>query len=67
MQAAAQVFLGPAGNSCPSGSTKLTSLATCRAGMHSLGTAGHNFQGSENEPGWPAGCYSCSGLNYCTD
>eukprot|EP00966_Prymnesium_polylepis_P077869 1805043-Prymnesium_polylepis.1 len=64
--AAAQVFLGPAGNACPSGSTKLLSEMSCRAGMHSIGTV-EDYRGSENEGDWPAGCYSCRGVADCFD
>jgi len=35
--------------------------------MHSLGTAGTQFLGSENVTDWPAGCYSCSNMADCTD
>ena len=65
------VSLGPSGNSCPTGSSKLTTIAECRAGMELLGLSGERgdggLQGTETEASWPAGCYYCRNVDGCTN
>mmetsp|Transcript_54867 Transcript_54867/g.145446 ORF Transcript_54867/g.145446 Transcript_54867/m.145446 type:complete len:387 (+) Transcript_54867:169-1329(+) len=65
--AAQQAFLGPAGNTCPAGSTKLTSIATCIAGMHAAGVDADSYNDDENDADWPSGCYLCSSVPGCTN
>ncbi|GMI50159.1 hypothetical protein TeGR_g8489 [Tetraparma gracilis] len=60
------VVLG-SGNSCPGGSVKLTTLASCRAGLRLLGHYGDSFLGVEDDSDWPSGCYYCDNdVDGCT-
>ena len=54
-----------AGNSCPSGYVKLTTVLGCRAAMEEINL--FNFQGTERESDWPGGCYLCDGVADCSD
>ena len=65
------VILGPSGNDCPSGYSKLTKFAECRAGMEMLGLINKRgddgLKGTEAESTWPSGCYYCHGVDGCTN
>ena len=65
--AAIEVSIAAAGNSCPSGSAKLTSTAACRAAIDLLGYDGDTFEGDEDESSWPSGCYFCDGVAGCSN
>ena len=45
------------GSDCPAGFGPVTSLAACRAALDMVGMSGMDFNGSEAEANWPAGCY----------
>ena len=67
----ATVILGPSGNGCPVGYSKLNTIAECRAGMEMLGLAegrgDYGLEGTETHASWPAGCYYCRNVDDCTD
>jgi len=63
---AGPVFPGPSGNTCPSGSSKVTTKKRCRRiGKKNNGSLGWN--GRENDSTWPSGCYHCDNVPGCTD
>ena len=65
------VILGPSGNSCPTGYSKLTTFAECRAGMEMLGLSKKRgdggLAGTETESSWPSGCYYCRNVDGCVN
>eukprot|EP00854_Cymbomonas_tetramitiformis_P004143 gene4143-5121_t len=64
------VQLTSAGNSCPSGYQKITTMPECRAGLKLVGDnpfARVDYWGSEDESGWPSGCYYCDSVDNCVD
>ena len=60
------VYITDPGNSCPTGSQKLTTVAECKAGSRLAGTKGDSYNGEESESGWPSGCYFCDDAAGCT-
>ena len=62
-----EVILGN-GNSCPDGTTRITSLPACRAAMD-LAPIGSRrddgLAGQETEANWPSGCYYCRNVPGC--
>jgi hypothetical protein len=61
------VVLGSAGNVCAADQEKLTTLATCRAGMRLAGQSGDSYNGAETSSDWPSGCYYCDDVDDCAD
>ncbi|GMH71332.1 hypothetical protein TrST_g3330 [Triparma strigata] len=55
------------GNACPSGYSKLTSVASCRAGLRLMGHKGESYNGEEDDESWPNGCYFCDDVKGCSD
>ena len=68
---AVTVILGPSGNSCPAGYSKLTTFAECRAGMEMLGLSNEQgdggLAGTETLSSWPSGCYYCRNVDGCAN
>jgi len=60
-----EVVMALAGNTCPNGYVKLTTLAGCQSSMNELSLS--NFAGTENENSWPGGCYYCNNVPGCTN
>lgn len=61
------VFLGPPGNTCPSGSIKITSKKKCsNIGKEHDDSIQWNKE-IENDENWPSGCYHCDEIDDCTD
>ena len=59
------VVMAPAGNTCPTGYTKLTTPTGCQEAMSQLTLT--IFQGTEDISSWPGGCYHCDNtVNGCT-
>jgi len=59
------VVMAPAGNTCPTGYTKITTPAGCQEAMSQLSLT--IFQGTEDITDWPGGCYHCDNtVNGCT-
>jgi len=64
--APAIVALKATANECPAGFEKFTTKERCHAVPGLLG-GGLEFEGAEDESGWPAGCYLCrQGVEGCT-
>ncbi|KAJ1456124.1 SGNH hydrolase-type esterase domain-containing protein, partial [Pelagophyceae sp. CCMP2097] len=51
--------IGDVGNVCPSGYEKITSWVACRAALDVVGLANDKYEGVEDAPDWPSGCYYC--------
>jgi len=61
------VFLGPPGNTCPSGSIKIMSKKKCsNIGKEHDDSIQWN-KGIEEDENWPSGCYHCNEIDDCTD
>jgi lysophospholipase L1-like esterase len=66
LQTAGSVSLGPSGNTCPLGSSKVMTKNQCRRiGKKNYESLGWN--GRENDSTWPSGCYHCDDVPGCTD
>ena len=74
----AAVILGPSGNSCPAGYSKVTTFDECESAMATLGLGGSEVDeptgtdagpflqvGTETVPSMPSGCYYCFDAGDC--
>ena len=62
-----EVAITDAGNTCPDGWNKITSIAACRAAIDLLEFDGTNYGGDEDSADWPGGCYFCDDVAGCGD
>jgi len=62
-----EAMIAAAGNVCPDGWSKITSVAACRAAMDLVGYNGEEYKGDEDESSWPSGCYFCDDVGGCQD
>ena len=79
-QSDVDVILGPSGNSCPAGYSKVTTFDECQSAMATLGLGGSEVEeptgtdagpslqvGTETVPSMPSGCYYCHAAGGCIE
>jgi len=59
------VVLANAGNACPADYVKLATAEGCQRAMVELDFS--TYRGTEDETGWPGGCYYCQNVNGCSN